>query len=355
MIMNMPVVENKSVLWNIDNKVYSELTYINDVDNIASTYSVCYLKDILYYDDKIYVAIAADKNAYLYMNGGSGWERLAQVTTNNYVDESASRINLLGFKGQIIISVNPYTASYVSGLYKYADEKVTALKTQGGSNGTRATCSVCKTEDGEKLYWLVQTVGTASGTKDTTYSFYPYKYDGTTLTSISHSVSAMASQHNYGAMVFDGKLYVLMYSGNTSNDYYRIFDISNDTFTYMTNISTNFFHSINSSYNKNGKVYCLGDAYYDIYEIATSVTTPNPLCTDILYMTPYDDNTLLVVPRFEATKIKKLKLYKIATSYATKGTKILSNNSFAISDNLQATDDGYIVTESGEVKIGIYE
>jgi hypothetical protein len=49
------------------------------------------------------------------------------------------------------------------------------------------------------------------------------------------------------------------------------------------------------------------------------------------------------------------KLYKKATSYATRYTKILANNSFAISDNLEVIDNGFLVTESGEIKIGIYE
>ena len=55
-------------------------------------------------------------------------------------------------------------------------------------------------------------------------------------------------------------------------------------------------------------------------------------------------------------KVYEGQVYRVATSYAKKGNKIyLADNSFAISDNLEEIDNGYLITADGEVKIGIYE
>ena len=62
------------------------------------------------------------------------------------------------------------------------------------------------------------------------------------------------------------------------------------------------------------------------------------------------------IHRFYGTTHTAHKLYKIAKTYAPKGSKIyLPYESKALSDNLVAIDGGYLVTESGNVSIAMYD
>lgn len=62
------------------------------------------------------------------------------------------------------------------------------------------------------------------------------------------------------------------------------------------------------------------------------------------------------IHRFTGTSWTAHKLYREAKTYAPKNTKIyLPYESKALSDNLVAIDGGYLVTESGNISIGMYD
>lgn len=62
------------------------------------------------------------------------------------------------------------------------------------------------------------------------------------------------------------------------------------------------------------------------------------------------------IHRFYGTSHTAHKLYRTAKTYAPKGTKIyLQGETLPLSENLLTIDNGYVVTQDGEVKIAIYE
>ena len=74
----------------------------------------------------------------------------------------------------------------------------------------------------------------------------------------------------------------------------------------------------------------------------------------------YQDNLGLVNYNDDVYIMHDYNLYKYkphykVSSYATKDSKLYIKNAFAISDNLQKTDYGFIVIENGVVEIGILE
>ena len=150
----------------------------------------------------------------------------------------------------------------------------------------------------------------------------------------------------YGAYVKDNVLYIIYTNQNSNLTYITTIDLS----TLNTLSTYNIGNYIPGIINVNNKLYCL--------------STHNNLCETNLYNLKHIElltygsicaygNSILYYSNECFTEIKP---YKIATSYATKGTKIyLPNTSAPITENLQIIDNDYEVTESGEVKIKLYE
>ena len=320
---------SERLLWNISDEIYTELTEANIPlpSDLGS-----YIFNIFYYDEKIYLVGTGGSSDYLslFIYESGEWTRKtfwSEKVTVAYV--TMEELN-----GDIYIALN-YGSTPNGFLKKYSNSNK-ALTTITDKS---ASYSFALAKDVEKNILYIARLPYGSSQKvsiathnGTTISSY------TTINATSYSNTSILS-----AFLIDNILHLSL-SGN----YLNIFDISDFTFLGGNGDGELGFIRSVCTY-KNIKYMTINNQLYNFKNY-----NAKRLDVKKTWITNYKGSFLTMYT--DTKTFNELKLYKVATSYATKGTKIyLADNSFAISDNLEPTDNGYIVTADGEVKIGIYE
>lgn len=333
MIMNMPTVEDKNLLWNISDEIYRELTEL-DIPMPSNLGS--YIFNIFYYDEKIYLVGSVYSTDFLtlfiYENG--------EWTSKTFWSEKVTSANVTmeELNGDIYIALN-YSSSPYGFLKKYSNSNKTLTTITDKST----SYSFALAKDIEKnILYIARlangssqnlAIATHNGATLSNYTTTSGKFDSACIT------SAFLHKDILNINMKNGYLYLCDVSKGVSSDMYIN---ANGQVGIITSVCT----------NKNKKYMTISSRLnmYNNYSVKL-------LDIEETWLTSYKDSLLTIMNTSRYAKVfYELKLYKIATTYAPKGTKIyLTDNSFAISDNLEPTDNGYIVTADGEVKIGIYE
>jgi hypothetical protein len=328
-------VASERLLWNISDKIYSKLT------NLGITFPSSNIFDLIAVNNKIYVVYGAGSKLYIMSYNGETWGDDLKI-----VDTAYSNAQLAELNGQVYVLYHTTGANGSVVLYKYDDESNTVTLITSKSHPTSSSAEVfaklCKDEKNNLLY-----VVWSGRYQSTAYSLVYFTYDGATMSSVMKSNSTYVQAILYGAIVIDGIIYGDMRT-NSSAPYY---------FSRITCDTTN--NAVyNSANEENWQPAYTKIINEKIYSCNNNILFARPnfdkcqCLFDVKNICAYQDGFI----SFGSYGVKKLNLYKIATSYATKGTKIyLTDNSFAMSDNLEPIDNGYLVTADGEVKIGIYE
>ena len=321
---------DNTLIWNISDEIYVEKTDLGitigtEVTNYGS------IADILYFNNKVYVlTYNSTKYLYIHVYDGTNWIH-KQIRS-----DSTSYERLIEFKGDIYVKFLILGTNYV-GFGKWSNETSTfsIIKSKYYDDGT---VSCCLTKDENYLYFVHM-----SKTSSTYNYVTANRYDGTTVTedSIDYDIYSKIQT----AYTKDDKLYIVYYSSNNTST--KIFKLD-DSFTNLYGFN-NLFSSISDAVRVKNSIYA---------KIDNVIAKVNQnICEYIMYgsfLNSYDDS--MTIYDTSLKQIKQIKPYRVATSYATKGTKILlGGNHKPLTDNLQTVEGGYEVTSNGEVKITLYE
>jgi hypothetical protein len=339
MIINTPVEKEVKSLLCTQSEVRSE-EFDCDIPmlSLASGENV---KDMLCHDGKIYCLVSknSDYSLHLYIYDGGSWTTKHIYSGKN--NASVANSTLQELNGEIYFS---YSYRYeFSKLCRYKNGSIETIKTVSTTlTNQMMRCCLAKDYDENMLYWVRSTYHNASNPQSLT-SYYQ-SFDGTTLGTEIAWYYATKMQVE-GAYVKNGKLYISCYISSYST---REVDLSNGQ-------GESFMPP--QEFRKSLKI---NDEFIDMYS-ATLFHNSTPIHTAIQYDI-FEDGLLVIEYRMTASTsgnsgvylFKKIKLYRKLQTYAKKGDILQCGDSFAISDNLEAIDNGYIVTETGNVEIGLY-
>ena len=327
-----------NVLWNVKDKIYSKLT---DLKIDMPTTDIITVHDILYYNNKIYMLLTKGTTYYylnLYIYDGGQWSEVSVNSTNTkgYLDGYLQELN-----GNIYVAQQS-NSQYVS-LNKYTEGSgLTNIVKPGATSSSYSTnCTLVKDYKNNILYFLY-----ASIVSSNSQPIYYYTYDGTSLSEKKQINVSYSQPKLLGSFINNEKLYISMSGGGASRTI--IYDLNNNNILETTRV---YLGKLTNTSEINDNIYFCNDL--NMLQKIDNGMGEETISTDITGFSEYNGSFLILT--YSNKVFKELKLYKTATSYATKGTKIYFSNAFAISDNLQAIDNGYLVTADGEVKIGIYE
>ena len=329
---------DNSILWNISDEIYREETNlgISMPSDIGSTISD--ILDILYLNENIYLlAKNSSGHIVLYKYSGGSW---TSCSTNIYVNSNGVS-QMQELNGEIYITFSNDSSQFCR-LIKYNDSTntFTTIKNQSTSTGIY-TGVLYKNKEDNKLYWFLLQVYNNTNT----YTLGYYTYDGTNLSSLVTTSYSVAGAYVVGAYVKQNIAYVKIQVSSTYTTV--LIDLINKSYsTYSISYEIKRCSNVRLI---NDKLYIAGNNI--LYEIVNG--DEKRVLMNVLVNTNYN-NSLLIVNSNK--KFKEVKLYKIATSYATKDTVIhLYGNHKPLTDNLQAIDNGYKVTQSGEIKVALYK
>ena len=335
---------SERLLWNISDEVYSKeikldipTTYTNFVD-VAN---MGYVKDMAIFDD--------NKLSFMFWNGNAC--RRLEYDGTSWVSHTIS-----DFGTSVCIDNMYYHEGYYYIVYHASGSGMYIKKYDTATNKT------------------------ASGFSDISISYYNYGLsvnkidDELIIANSSDTVIYLTiinlknwSKTTYSVNAWGNKIYLLDVSkldGNTYCFKCRLQSgVTGLSFTYnkSTGIKNAPVMAIPYAYTSVPVkvIFNNGSKYYSKPQTDRSIIINRgincealPLSHEIVSICEHNGEIYaLATDKY----FYKIEVYKKATSYATQGTKILSNNSFAISDNLEAIDNGFLVTADGEVTIGIYE
>ena len=318
---------SERLLWNISDNIYCE----SELLDITFPTSVGNVLGMLEVNNKLYVMSALNgTGTYMNIYDGENWTKKLVTST------AVNGINMVELNGDIYYTYIDQAGTVY--LYKYDETQGKGVNICSKSPSGNITYTSCLTKDNDnnKLYFIW--VGSYS---TSTYSIMYTTYDGISLGD-EVTLSGKSSDNTmYNAYIIDDILYLSMKRGGSN--VLTKYDIN--TRSALGSNSTGRLYSV---YNKDEKLYVSSSTLYKVNN-GEYLTTLNVLVRAIC---DYGNDTIMATT---AGVFSKFKLYKKATSYATKGAKIYTPNSFAISDNLEPIDNGYRVTADGEVKIGIYD
>ena len=334
-------IASERLLWNVSDITKWDMTELTNMPTTSNIFS-----EMLYYDGKIYISSYGSSGALLHIYDGESWSSIQVWSGTSGWNITTSRIELEEFKGDIYISIQPGTGGQALILLKYDVNTKTASQVNVVSweSGIQISGSLCKNKEGTMLYW----VGIKNKSGSQQLQLTTYDDSGSKTYNPLHQASMTIK----GAYVDeDDRLCVLC----AISGVYAYYVFSNEDLNSQLlgkNNYTSLLEITHSRYISN-RLYCINDIACELHEVQYGL---NSNCVHNQYfkgISEYENGEVLLL---EASNvIYRAKRYREATSYAPKGTKIISTNSFAISDNLEAIDNGFLVTESGEVKIGIYE
>ena len=326
-------VASERLLWNISDDIYSEVTDLGIACPNTTTYGA--MMSMIYHDDKIYgVSAKSGKGTYIHVYDGTSW------TSNVFQTENVAFADIIEFKGDIYVATG--TGIYVF-LFKINDNYSGTQVFYDTTTEATNRVSLAKTNDTLYLSYLIHG---SSSVKDLFIS----TYDGTNSTKRFITISMEKYTYIYGSFVKNDKMYISYPSGsNPSNKYLLVIDlITKKSWKVPTTL---IFERCRV---RGDMIYGVGQNSNDPYVfIFNNEDVHRYIFGNYIAIAPLDDKFIALNYDYNFIEFKA---YRKATSYAPKGTKIyLTDNSFAISDNLEEIDNGYLVTESGEVKLGIYE
>lgn len=334
--------------WNISNETYEKKEGL--IATLPETLTKIRIASI---NDDLYVYGFNSSNThkfYKYANGE--WTTLA--TPSAKLENNNQR--LLVYKDKIYYS-SYLTSSQRDKIYCY-DPSANTWSTvfeeciQVTHSGTR--WGFIDT-DGEYLYYYACVVG------NNDYTMYA-KIDSTFKIVTEGLLSNHSDAHAQYLVVKNSDEILYGYNViNTGNTYSRLLYMSNIKIEYNKCYKYgNVLKSQLGNVIKYKDNILLGDFEgYELYKFTNNNLEPFPTFEysygKVIAYSSYKDELIKVTD----TEINTIKLYKEATSYVPKGSKMyLDNSSFVISDNLEKidnVDNCYLVTADGEIKIGIYE
>lgn len=346
MIINTPVEKEPAKLLCTEGQIRykGERVEFGTLPEYISNGSVG-IDDMVYLDGNLYVLAHSGgkiNNAYrliLYKYDKTSW---TEVEVHNSAGIFTNCVLQIYSSAIIIISAyDTYSSSTYAMLWSLNTSTFKA--TNIGKRGN-AIPVIAKNESDEEIYWLL-----ICPNGSTTML---YRVTGNSASTLMNIPSIASTYQPYGAYIDknDGRIVV----GTTNNGSNYLFRVDKDSgYTTMHNRSVGYNAYKMSKYIKN-----------ELYQINSS--TYKELCVNEVGVCQADafteyDNSILIfcTDQKDASNnkdkyFKKIKPYKILYAYAKQGDILQCGDSFAISDNLEAIDNGYIVTETGNVEIGLY-
>lgn len=335
-----------NVVWNRNDTLRVSKTKITDLPELPSGSGSITGITSLEHEGTLYVLIYESKNGtHLYKYDGS-WEHLSTINDavlRTYYDTNTNVIRpaLCFYRGYLYVTGN--TSSNYSGLFRYNTLTATALTRIGGDTSTSGEsnrCAIMWVDDNSNKLYILQRRNS---------NIVPY-YTSSTSTSDLSSTSATWSSitptplFRKNCVKKDGIAYVC---SNTT-----LYKFPMGSYGSPTEIERMPSFGIRSINIAGDYFYGLTDACnYTLVKNNIQKIAWNDFCANAS-LGSYQDKAI----ELSGSGMFEIKFYTEATAYAPKGAKLyLPSNYFAISDNLQAVQDYYIVTETGEVKIGNYE
>jgi hypothetical protein len=329
---------SERLLWNISDDTYYEETKL---DIPKTTYQSPTIRDIAFYDD--------NKLSLLYYNSTTDVKRLdfdgTTWSESNFGYAQSQQFSMFYYEGY-------YYSISVAGSTMYI------RKIDPATNAVASGTSVITlTYNGYGT--VIQRQGYnlfIANAIDTTVYLSRINLTQWNLAVNGKSISLGSTKCNLNDFtLLDGKKYSLKFKSYDSA-------LGMQLIYHENNSRQEWLYGIPYLGGGFRKKITLGEKEYLIESSSTTQHSLYESGRDTLKVVPLTDNIRAcceynnsLYGMYNDGYFYKIRPYKIATSYATKGTKIISPNSFTISDNLEAIDNGFLVTESGEIKIGIYE
>ncbi len=347
---DIETLENKGIetlSWSIGDELYRKDELFLTLPEKASWIDSIELNGVLHVFIVVYGT--STQKHYKYENGE--WTYICDLPSDIILQNTAKHSAFVVYRGEIYAGIYKQysTSNYQIQLYKFNNNTMTwTLTTIGNLPGSSAYLLF---KNIPCVYNDLLIVGVSYSVNSYTYASI-FAFDGTTRTdlNITTSISGNNKVDTYFRdLEMSGDNLILALS-----DSHYIVDMTASSKSFVaiseTSVGVHLKKIKDETYSITGTITRKIDKntlWLLRYELLKNVYNLFEYENKILYFNVLNDN---------CTDICEIILYKIATSYAPKGTKIyLSDNSFAISDNLEKIDNGYLVTADGEIKIGIIE
>lgn len=337
---NVNTLMNKgcdNLLWNISDEIFTEKTVLDIPEqNVDSSVTIDNFDDIAFYDDKVILCAYYSSRNTLFIYDGSTWS----VKIINSINSPYFK-RMLYYNGFIYLYTKNSTSFVVAktNINTLNSESIFSYSNGNYNSGdilihNNILYIVCKTTS---YYLTIEEINLIGGTNKTTEKIYYADFN------TADKVIGLFIKNNLLYIYLSSGIYTVINLENytTIGTFRSLFNISNNDYIYpkILNIYGNMYY-----FSRSSGLLCKSNDY----SVCQNDVLNNFVCAYNNEIYTY--NSLGSVPFY------KLKPYRVATSYATKGTKIyLPNTHKPLTDNLQAIDNGYEVTESGEVKIKLYE
>lgn len=330
MIVNVPNgSDNKNVLWHVDDEVKVKIEDLGVP--VPSDIKIIY--DIIYFKGKYHILGEDSNTTYVWIYDNNVWTKY-----ETGMNSLCTYGQLIEYKNKLYCTLEADNSS-VS--FEVFDENYEVSSVYSRTGGSKLRIEVDKDEENDLLYIVTADNGTSA-------KMYYATFDGTTLSSNIDIISGKLTL--LGAHIKDSYI-CIYYQDGTVYKFNRthLGDTSNKKTEILTNARR--YKYINN------RVYSHVNDYNKVYKVS-STETEDVIAHDILGLGHAHENGILAVysEKWSMTEasISIIKEYKEATATLEKSTKLTVDNAFPISDNLKVTEGGYVVSETGEVKIGIY-
>lgn len=393
MIMNMPVSSDSTMMWDISEKLDCEsrtvgtlprditngyVVKLNDIfymlgggnidtsSNVAAQKTYKYVNDA-WVEDTVLGALSIHKSfiaynrgletirdLYRYTTGGavSNNKTLYYTQYSNNAQGSSCYAAVYTYNGTSRSSVGQYFGYNSSSNYRYGNVAIAP------SSSAYKTLSYSQNASNSPHQYALNTGSTSSGGSVVLNSLEMGSYI---------SDRKVLQPHNQG-VIFEGFYTFLIsqrdigniytYSNNSYTDYiykYYLVQLNSDSTIKKTILLPDHMKLVTDMVCINGYIYITYSdgfvwRYKNKWEQVKGIIANGGKFAGSLIEHEGE------IHRFTGTSWTAHKLYREAKTYAPKNTKIyLPYESKALSDNLKPIEGGYVVTESGNVKLKIYD
>jgi hypothetical protein len=344
MIINMPVSSDSTMVWDIQDDAIIDKEFLVDLPVTNTSYKVIDLNGEIHI-----ICYANSKNCH-YKWDGESWTQITSIPSTIRVIANYNTSNFCVYKNKIY-ATNNYSTDHGYEYVHIYDPSTNQWTTKANNrqSGLAFRGYFAIDEENDKLYRISQA---------SSNSIYISEVgeDGTSTILKAESFSSSV----YGTWLKDSVIYILTSTkdGGDSSHY----SITN---YYITN---NRLLNPSAIFFTNPSIYDLikiGNTRYVRYKSSSDcsvykVTDNLMLKSNTLstYVHNNEINSLIENYYVTTNQLFSYKLYnKKMTTYAPKGTKIYLpyEVSKPLTDNLEAIDGGYLVTDTGEVEIAVLE